>query len=290
MTEHPVTSVPFHGDTLFAVQADNVIFVAIKAIAVRLGLAWHGQFERIKRDPVLVEGIRVMRIPSASGDQETTLLRFDLLNGWLFGIDTRRVKPELRDRIITYQRECYRVLFDHFYGRAVAGGAVDPAPASDGPADAPRCDGFAPPADLPERTQRLWLDKIALAYRIYGRHAARSLWRHAAGRGLIEPAEEMAAAAECDDAINRGDPAADLEHFLSDRTERGHGLRVSSLALWAAYQGWCADLGITALSRNAFGRAMTAAGFRTIKVSVMHYTGLRLKPTPTLAPTRQVPP
>ncbi len=264
MTEYSITSVPFHGDTLFAAQTDNVIFVAIKAIAERLGLAWRMQLARIKRDPVLAEGVIMMMIPSAGGTQQTTLLRFDLLNGWLFGIDTRRVKPELRDRIITYQRECYRVLFDHFYGRAVAGSAVDPAPASDGP------------GDLPERTQRLLLDKIALAYRIYGRHAARSLWRHAAGRGLIEPAEEMAAAAECDDAINRGDPAADLEHFLSDRTERGHGLRVSSLALWAAYQGWCADLGITALSRNAFGRAMTAAGFRTIKASVMHYTGLRI--------------
>lgn len=286
MNEHPVTAVPFHDDTLFAVETDAGILVAIKPIAVRLGLDWKSQRNRISRDLVLSEGKAIMTLPSAGGMQETTLLRLELVNGWLFGIDTRRVKPEKRDAIITYQRECHRVLFEHFHDKAVAavaGSTADPTPESDGPADVPRCGGFPPPVDLPERTQKLWLDKIALAYRIFGRPAARGLWRHAAGRGLIEPVEEMAAAAECDDAMNQGDPAADLDRFLADRAERGAGHRVSSLTLWGAYQGWCMDLGINALSRNAFGRAMSAAGFRTIKASVNFYAGLRLKPGITKA-------
>lgn len=38
----------------------------------------------------------------------------DYLNGWLFGINANRVKPEIRDRLIRYQTECYRVLADAF--------------------------------------------------------------------------------------------------------------------------------------------------------------------------------
>lgn len=41
-------------------------------------------------------------------------LELDYLNGWLFGIDANRVKPELRQRVIDYQRECYKVLADYF--------------------------------------------------------------------------------------------------------------------------------------------------------------------------------
>ena len=44
----------------------------------------------------------------------------DMHNGWLFGIDANRVKPELRATVIAYQRECYRVLAAHFHGKAQA--------------------------------------------------------------------------------------------------------------------------------------------------------------------------
>jgi hypothetical protein len=37
---------------------------------------------------------------------------------WLARISAARVKPEIRDRLITYQLECARVLAGHFAGRA----------------------------------------------------------------------------------------------------------------------------------------------------------------------------
>ena len=58
-----------------------------------------------------------MPLPSVGGTQETVCLRLDMINGWLFGIDAERVKPEVRDRVLDYQRECHRVLFTHFYGK-----------------------------------------------------------------------------------------------------------------------------------------------------------------------------
>jgi len=111
-----IIQVPFHNDTLYAQQDGEVTRVAIKEISDRLGLAWQGQLERIKRNPILADGIRITLIPSLRGGiQETTTLPLDLLNGWLFGIQASRVKPELRETILTYQRECYEVLHRHFF-------------------------------------------------------------------------------------------------------------------------------------------------------------------------------
>jgi hypothetical protein len=41
-------------------------------------------------------------------------LPLDYLNGWLFGINVNRVKAEIRERLIPYQKECYRVLAEAF--------------------------------------------------------------------------------------------------------------------------------------------------------------------------------
>ncbi len=38
----------------------------------------------------------------------------DYLNGWLFGVNASRVKADVREKLIAYQRDCYRVLARHF--------------------------------------------------------------------------------------------------------------------------------------------------------------------------------
>lgn len=37
-------------------------------------------------------------------------LPLEFLNGYLFGINANRVREDIRDRVIRYQRECYQVL------------------------------------------------------------------------------------------------------------------------------------------------------------------------------------
>lgn len=114
-----IVTVDFRSDTLVAVERDDGVFVAIKPICETLGVNWNKQLERIKRDAVLSEGMTMMVIPSSGGTQETTLLRLDLVNGWLFTVDENRVRDEAtRQRVLTYKRECHAVLFRHFYGRA----------------------------------------------------------------------------------------------------------------------------------------------------------------------------
>jgi DNA modification methylase len=107
--------VNFHNDQLIAIEKDDMHYVAMKPIAESLGLQWQSQFNRIKRDSVLSEGVFIMDIPSNGGKQSTTMLPIEYLNGWLFGIDDKRIKCETkRNKIIQYKKECYRVLFEHF--------------------------------------------------------------------------------------------------------------------------------------------------------------------------------
>lgn len=69
------------------------------------------------RDEVLAGEVRFVVVTPTNpqgGDPETLALPLDFLPGWLFGIDAARVKPELRERIIRYRRECYRRLWESF--------------------------------------------------------------------------------------------------------------------------------------------------------------------------------
>lgn len=46
--------------------------------------------------------------------REVLALPLKLLPGWLFGLQASRVKPELRDKILRYQQDCYEVLWRAF--------------------------------------------------------------------------------------------------------------------------------------------------------------------------------
>lgn len=118
--------VDFYGDDIIAVLADvhgeERVYIPIRPICTYLGLSWSGQSERIKRDIVLsqeTQGVRVTRTPGsdatrAGGSQDMLCLPLDFINGWLFGINAARVKEEHREKVVRYQRECYRILADAF--------------------------------------------------------------------------------------------------------------------------------------------------------------------------------
>lgn len=114
-------TVIFYDDEVTAVLVDvdgrQMVYVPLKPICDFLGVDWDGQRQRIRRDPVLsevVKGAVITTAPSASGrgggPQEMLCLPLEFLNGYLFGINANRVREDIRDRVIRYQRECYQVL------------------------------------------------------------------------------------------------------------------------------------------------------------------------------------
>lgn len=155
-----IVTVNFRGDELYGFKQDDGVFVALKPIARALGLDWSAQLKRVKRDPVLSEGMAMMATPyGLGGDQEAVAIKMELVNGWLFGIDSSRIRDETaRERVILYQRECYGVLFKHFYkGGLLESEAVD----------------YEPDKALPVGERR---KLVTEARQSYGTAASRALW------------------------------------------------------------------------------------------------------------------
>ena len=131
--------IDFYGDVITAVMVEvdgrQVVYIPIRPLCDFLGIAWSAQRLRIQRDRVLVDvaqGVIVTITPTEGPPQrqEMFCLPLDYLNGWLFGINANRVKLEVQEQLVRYQRECYRVLADAFIGQSTA---VQPTSASDEP-------------------------------------------------------------------------------------------------------------------------------------------------------------
>jgi hypothetical protein len=117
MSENELITIPFYGQSLLATLIENIPYVAMKPICENIGLDWSSQLKKIKRNQILDEGMVMMTIPSNGGLQEIIMLPVKYLNGWLFGVDAKRVKPEIRDRLLAYQTECFEILANHFMSK-----------------------------------------------------------------------------------------------------------------------------------------------------------------------------
>lgn len=108
-------TIQFYNRTLTTFEQNNVHYVAMRPICENIGLAWSSQLQRIKRDDVLNSTVFIINtVGNDDKDREMVCLPIQYLNGWLFGIDVKRVKPEIRETLITYKRECYQALFDYW--------------------------------------------------------------------------------------------------------------------------------------------------------------------------------
>lgn len=118
--------VQFYNDQLTAIRVDSGnVFIPVRPICELLGIDWNGQRRRINRDAVLKTEMRTVDVTSTEGSRQVTrgvlCLPLDFISGFLFGINAARVRDDLRDRVIRYQRECYKVLAEAFQeGRLTA--------------------------------------------------------------------------------------------------------------------------------------------------------------------------
>jgi len=108
-------TVPFHNQNLVATLVGDIPHVAMKPICESIGLDWASQFSRIKRHPVLKSTVAMITMVADDGKaREMLMLPIEYLNGWLFGIDANKVKESAKENVIEYQKECFRVLANHF--------------------------------------------------------------------------------------------------------------------------------------------------------------------------------
>ncbi|UYZ99669.1 phage antirepressor N-terminal domain-containing protein [Moraxella bovis] len=126
--QNQIQTVNFHNQSLITLQKDGVAYVAMKPICENIGLDWTAQRQRLVRDEVLNSTMVMITTVATDGKmRELLCLPIHYLNGWLFGVDTNRVKAEIKDKLITYKKECYQALFDYWNN----GVAVNPRATKD---------------------------------------------------------------------------------------------------------------------------------------------------------------
>lgn len=126
--QNQIQTVNFHEQSLITLQKDGVAYVAMKPICENIGLDWEAQRQRISRDEVLNSTACMIKAVATDGkNRELLCLPIHYLNGWLFGVDTNRVKAQIKDKLITYKKECYQALFDYWNN----GVAVNPRATKD---------------------------------------------------------------------------------------------------------------------------------------------------------------
>lgn len=108
-------TISFHGHELVAVRlANGQIATVLRWLCEGLQLDPQGQLRRIERKTALRDGLIDVEVATAGGPQTMPALTLQVLPGFLFLVDENRAKEEARPDIIMFQRECAKVLADHF--------------------------------------------------------------------------------------------------------------------------------------------------------------------------------
>ena len=120
-------TISFNHQSLVTFKQNGTHYTAMKPICENIGLDWKSQYSRMKRDDVLNSTMVIITTVAEDGkNREMLCLPIQYLNGWLFGIDTNRCKPEIRDTLIKYKKECYQALHDYWFnGKAERKTTVD---------------------------------------------------------------------------------------------------------------------------------------------------------------------
>lgn len=111
--------VKFHETDIITFIDDNgTPLIAIKTICDAIGLHADSAVKAIKNHPILGawHAVHHVRVGENQGINHV-LLPIEYVSGWLFSINPNKVKAEIRENLLIYQRECYRVLYEHFFGK-----------------------------------------------------------------------------------------------------------------------------------------------------------------------------
>lgn len=129
--------VVFYEDELTAVRADDgQIYVSVRQMCNALGLDQRSQRRQMQNHDILSEGYQrgVVSTPHR-GRQQAGVLRVDLVPLWLSNIQAGKVKDEVRPKLLRFQREAAKALWEAFQdGRLTTDTAFDELLQSNSPA------------------------------------------------------------------------------------------------------------------------------------------------------------
>ena len=109
-----------NGVDIYAINDENgQTLVPIRPICEAIGVSLQGQSEKIYDDEILSSVVKQNLTTGADGKQyEMLCLPLEYVYGWIFTINPKKVNAQAKDSVVRYKRECYDVLYRHFFNRA----------------------------------------------------------------------------------------------------------------------------------------------------------------------------
>ncbi|KIL80698.1 phage antirepressor N-terminal domain-containing protein [Bacillus badius] len=112
-------TVRFDGDEIVVVKANNEkIYAAVKWVCQGMQLTegqYQNQTRKLSDDPVLVQGIAKMQLPTNSGVQDVLCIDLEFMPLWLAKINAGIISDEvIRNKVVSYQLKAKDVLTKAF--------------------------------------------------------------------------------------------------------------------------------------------------------------------------------
>ena len=105
-----LVTVDFNNHQLEVIEETQSIVV--KDICEAIGIGYISQYEKIVVDESYES--KLIKVQTKGGLQEVFTIPLSKLNGWLFSINPNKVKPEVKQKLIEYKKECFNVLNNYF--------------------------------------------------------------------------------------------------------------------------------------------------------------------------------
>lgn len=103
----------FNGDIIDIVERNDIKYVSVGAICRNIGLVnLNRQYKKIQEDDSFESKFIDIEINNVV--QNAFFIPLSKLNGWLFFLNPNKVKPEVKQKLIEYKKECFNVLNNYF--------------------------------------------------------------------------------------------------------------------------------------------------------------------------------
>lgn len=101
-------------EVLAAWVGETDIYIPLRPLCDALGIVARAQITRIRRDEVMAEHLRSLRIDTPGGPQTVQALHLETVPLWLAGLEPGRVKEEVRPRLRVFKRWVRQKVWEAF--------------------------------------------------------------------------------------------------------------------------------------------------------------------------------
>ena len=127
-----LSSVDFHGDTIFCIDFQNQPFTPMRPIVENMGLAWQSQAAKLNANKERWTVMMIVTVAQDGIEREMLSMPVRKLPAWLNSINPKKVREELRPKIELYQAESDDALWNYWMtGRAerpvIENGSITPS-------------------------------------------------------------------------------------------------------------------------------------------------------------------